>query len=248
MIPGTTITRYNRTWHLGQSARSDTSPNVILGRMGFESSDQLNTVWDDQRKDFVVSHPRIGQTSQFAIDSVSLHIAFQLRGQIIRPWTFTTNFIALLREASNYGWTIRLEGVQQPPWDDWKAEQLRITALDVRMDYPNPRFNDERIDRLFTETKAAAVELALKNPEGIDIDSYDFIAHAIEHAANYGTYKATGVIEEEGEQVKDTWKLSTEGDARKVEVPQDPTTREIEPQNLVAALESDAPQDEPQPG
>jgi hypothetical protein len=139
-----------------------------------------------------------------------------------------------------------LEGVKQPPWDDWKSQVLRVTELDVKMRFPNPRFNDERIDHLFTETKAAAVELALKNDEGIDIDSYDFVAHAIEHAANYGTYKATGVVEEHGEQQKDTWKLSTERDARKVEVPQDPETGEIEAPILLAALQSNPPEADPQ--
>jgi hypothetical protein len=248
LIPGTTVTRYNRTWHMGQVGRSDASPGVILGRMGFESSESLNTVWDDERKDFVRSHPRIGQTSQFAIDEATLHVAFQIRGQVIRPWTFTTNFIALLREASHYNWTCNLEGVSQPPWDDWKSQVLRLTELDVKMKFPNPRFNDRRIDELFTETKAAAVELALKNDDGIDIDSYDFIAHAIEHASNYGTYRAVGLIEEAGEQHKETWKLSNERDAKKVEIPQDPATGEIEPENLITALAANPRESNVQPG
>jgi hypothetical protein len=244
LIPGTTVTRYNRTWHLGQRTYGDVSQRIILGRMGFESTDALNTVWDEERKDFVPSHPRLGQTSQFAIDVETLKVIFQLRGQTIRPWTFTTNFVALLREASGgYGWTFQLEGVSQPPWEEWITRVTRLTQLDVKMEFPNPRFNDQRIDELFTETKAAAVELVLKG-EGIEIDSYDFIGHAIEHASNYGTYKAVGILDEAGEQHKDTWKLSLEGDARKAEVPQDPQTRDISPQALIAALESHSSEEE----
>jgi hypothetical protein len=153
-----------------------------------------------------------------------------------------------MREASQYNWSFRLEGISQPPWDEWKSHVSRVIELDVKMKYPNPRFNDRRIDELFTETKAAAVDLALKSDAGIDIDSYDFVANAIEHASNYGTYKAVALVEEEGEVHKDTWKLSLERDARKVEVPQDPATGEIKALDLITALESNPSDSDFYPG
>lgn len=234
--PGTAITRYDRTWRFGQWTLM-LDGQVIVGRMGFESRDAPTEVWNERVKDFRVQHPRLGQTSQFAINRTSLRVAFQLRGQTIRPQTFRGNFLALLREAAGHRWKFDLEGVGQPSWEDWLGGVSRLTKLRVVMRPPNPRFNDEEIESLFEEAKSSAVELALTGGEdGLDIQSSDFVIHAIEHARQYGTYEATGVVEEEGEEVKDTWKLSREGEVATAPVPQNPATREIDPRLLAATV------------
>lgn len=106
LVPGTAITRYDRTWRFGQWTIVFDG-RVIVGRMGFESRDAPTEVWDENAKDFRVAHPRLGQTSQFAINRTTFKIAFQLRGQTIRPQTFRGNFSALIRDAAGYKLEVR---------------------------------------------------------------------------------------------------------------------------------------------
>lgn len=137
----------------------------------------------------------------------------------------------------------------QPSWDDWVGSVSRITKLHVVMQPPNPRFNDADIESLFERAKSRAAELALiAGDEGLDIYSSEFVVHAIEHARQYGTYDATGIVVEDGEEVKDTWKLSREGEVATVAVPQDPDTREIDQRLLAATVApADVSQPEPEP-
>jgi len=236
-VPGISVTRYDRIWRIGQWT---TQPSgVITGRMGFESREAATTIWDDLKNDFVPAHPRLGQTSPFAIDPETLRIAFQLQGQTIRPWTFRGNFVALLRRASDYRWELHLDGVDQPSWETWTSSIDRLAKVHITMTRPNPRFNDAQIDHLFTDTKSAAVEIVLNasGDESVDIDSYTFIEHCIDHASRYGNYDAVGEIQTaSGKKRKETWKLSREGEVKTSDAPQDPSTREIAPDVLRASL------------
>lgn len=237
LTPGTAITRYDRTWRLGQWS-SQQDGRVIVSRIGFESTDSATEIWDEGRRDFVVNHPRLGQTSQFAINRASLKVAFQLRGQTIKPQTFRGNLVALLRESTGYKWKFDLDGVEQASWDDWVGSVLRVTKLHVSMLIPNPRYNDDRIEELFEETKSAAVDLVLNaGEEGIDIEASDFVVHSIEHAIRYGSYDAVGIVVQDGIEEKETWKSSLEGEVVKTSVPQNAETREIDPRLLATIVD-----------
>src|SRR5436853_6480158 len=66
LVPGTTVTGYNRVWHMARTQRED---GFITGRIGFEREGE--PVWDEQVKDFRVGRGP-GSTSRFLIDSGNL--------------------------------------------------------------------------------------------------------------------------------------------------------------------------------
>src|SRR5438477_4085061 len=123
LVPGTTVTRYGRTWHM---ARYEKDGNVVIGHIGFDV--QESAIWSEEVKDFLSVRP--AQVAAYALDVEQMRVAFELRGKAIRPWTFQGNFEALLNAApSPYKWTVRLDGVEQPPREEWVERVDRITEV-----------------------------------------------------------------------------------------------------------------------
>jgi hypothetical protein len=111
--------------------------------------------WDEEARDFVTGRGP-GSTSRFAINTQTFRVVFQLRPGLIAPGTFRYNFQALLNEASPIEWRVRLEGVSQPPWEDWRERVARIVKLTVKMERPNPHFPGDQVERLFEGAKLQA--------------------------------------------------------------------------------------------
>ena len=230
LIPGTPVTRYNRVWRLTQWHEERA---VCTGRIGFEARDAVSENWNAERQDFVRTHPLLGQTTTYAVNMNTMRVAFQLRGTDIRVQTFRGAFIAILRATSRYRWVLDLEGVAQDSWEDWVAKVERIVKLDFQLVRPNPRFNKRVLQDLFSDTKSAAVEIILEDPEGFDVESSEFIMAALDHVERgYGTYEAKGILVEDGVEVSDTWKQSTESEVLTETVTKDPETGEAPPSEM----------------
>ena len=162
---GTSVERYNRRWRMGpHHIRSE---RWLYGRMGFESLTADSSISDQQKKDFL--EVRSGQVAPFAIDLERRRVAFELRSATIRPGTFQGNLQALLAKASGWPWRVRLEGLDQEPWEDWRGHVERITKLTINVKLPNPHFapQDILIEDTFEAGKLGALKLAAK---GDDID------------------------------------------------------------------------------
>ncbi len=239
LVSGTRVARYDRTWRLGPVSYSGDNAH---GRIGFQSAGAVAEIWDDTQGDFVSIHPPAGQTTPYAIDMRTMRMVFQLRGQTIRPNTFRGNFQGLLREASHHKWLIRLEGIHQPPWEEWLTQIDRLIELRITMKRPNPRYPGKLLEDYLEGAKLAASTIVAKAREGesIDIESSEFLRLALQLAEAYGSYKAVGVVESEGEPtIKKPWSSALEGLAETVVVDQDPETREVRTETLDRALEAD---------
>ncbi len=235
--PGTRVERYDRTWRLGPVVEADGKTH---GRIGFQSAGSVAEIWDDTKGDFVAIHPPTGQTTPYAIDMGTMRMVFQLRGQTIKPNTFRGNFQGLLREASHHMWLVRLEGIHQSPWEEWLTEIDRLVELRITMKRPNPRYPGKLLEDYLEGAKLAATTIIAMAREGesIDIESSAFLQQALQLAENYGSYRAVGVVESEGESLKQSWSSSLEGQAQTVVVDQDPQSREVNSATLDRALES----------
>lgn len=217
--PGKTVVRYDRLWRMAQHRTED---GFIVGRIGFERSGQ--PVWNEEEKDFDVGWGG-GATSRFVINTETFKVAFQLRTGLIAPGTFRYNFQALLNEETPWQWRVVLQGVAQPPWEDWRDEVDRVTKLTIKMVRPNPVFPGDQVEQLFQGAKLQAVNMAMTAPpdEGINLDD-EFIEQAIELAKDHGSYKAEGVRVEDGQEFDEGWNSAAEGQAEKKRVPADPET------------------------
>jgi hypothetical protein len=220
--------------------RSTVDDQWIAGRMGFEQEEQTE-FWDEDAMDFGEGAVRRAQTVPFTVDSNTLRVAFQLRGSVVRPGTFRGAFQRLLNEASPYWqWAVRLEGVSQPPWDEWIGTVDRLTSLKIHMERPNPRYRREQVRELFEKTKAAAIEIALEaEPDGALGTDEELIEAALEHAQDYGRVTATGVVLRDGKALREPWRSSAEGAVAKTSVAANPETGEALPAAMRDALEQD---------
>lgn len=237
IVPGTTVTRYNRTWHM---ARYEREGRHVMGHIGFDVA--TSAVWDEALKDFLEVRP--AQVTLFAVDLEQMRVSFQLRGKAIKPGTFQGNFEALLNAARTpYRWTVRLEGVEQPPWEEWRERVERITEVSATLVRPNPHYDFEEIERMFVEGKLAQAQIGGKgdniNPEG------GILKAAIEYVLNgYGRLRAKGVTVVLGTGTPDAWNSDAESGVRKKEVPLDPETGELAPEDLKEALDEPIDGDE----
>lgn len=234
LVPGTKVTRYDRVWHMARFSRED---GWIHGRIGFERADQ-GPMWNEAEQDFVEATVLQAQAVPFVIDVPTMRMAFQLRGTTIKPGTFRGNFQGLLNEARpSYRWVVRLEGVQQPPWEEWREIVSRVIELRVHMEKPNPRYPGREVENLFEQSKAAAADLVLKAPENGDINlDAEFVLQAIQLAQEHGRIAATGVVEEEGQLRKEPWRSTLEGAVATESVRANPETGEALPEGLREAL------------
>ncbi len=226
---GTSTTRYGRTWHMAQY-QSD--GDTVTGRIGFDV--EASAGWDEQAKDFRSVRP--AQVSPFAIDLERMRVAFQLRGGAIRPWTFQGAFQALLNATETpHKWTVRLEGIAQPTWEDWLEEVTRITEVVATMQRPNPHYPSEEIEHLFEDAKLASATLGAKG-DNIDPEG-GILKAAISHTlSGYGKLRAKGVRVEGGKAKPDQWRSEIDSGVNQIEVPLNPETGELDARELPRAL------------
>ncbi len=227
--PGKNVLRYNRLWRLPKHTRRD---GFIYGRIGFEYPNSSVGVWSEEQKDYTTIRP--AEVTPFVLHVETGRLAFELKGGTIKPWTFQTNFRALLNKGSTYRWHVTLEELTQPSWEDWEKSVNRITSLRIRMERPNPRYRSKRVEDVLEGAKASAATLAMSG-EDIDPDDSTFVTQALDHAKRYGHISAKGVVDGE----KSTWQSEDEGGiVVREQAPRDPSTGSVKPKRLRKLLEA----------
>jgi hypothetical protein len=226
LTPGKSVLRYNRLWRLPKHTRRE---GFIYGRIGFEYPNSSVGVWNEQAKDYRSIRP--AQITPYVIHAASGQVAFELKSSTIKPWTFQTNFQALLNKDSAYRWRVILEELTYPSWEDWE-KSVRITDIRIRMERPNPRYKGKRVEDVLEGAKASAATLAVHGDD-IDPDDSSFVSQALEHAKRYGHISAKGLAGSE----KREWQSEDGGTVDREQAPRDPATRAVAPKWLRQLLE-----------
>jgi hypothetical protein len=233
--PGTTVERYGRRWFMAQWRESSSGP-WIEGRLAFESTSEASDIWDDERNDVrpIESLGMPVQVVPFVIDVENGRVAFELRTNVVRPGTFQGNFQALLVTASGLPWRVTLEGVRQPPWEEWERSVERLTKVWITMHRPNPHSPMKELEELFDRGVKSAQVIAMG--DDIDFDGAELLAAAFAHARDYGRVSAEGVVEADDETRTEQWKSEEEAGVRKDQAYRAPPGH-VPPEELERLLE-----------
>jgi hypothetical protein len=233
--PGTKATRYGRTWHM---ARYEVRGRIVTGEIGFDV--RTSPAWNEEEKAFTSVRP--AQIAPFAIDLASMRVVFRLRGATIKPGTFQGSFQALLNAANTpYRWTVRLEGVEQPPWEEWRERVERVTEIRATLVRPNPHYDFEEIERVFEEGNVNEATIGGKG-DRVNVEQ-GFFASVVGFVLNgYGRLaaKAVRMVEAGGEE-PDEWSSEAERGVRKKRVPVDPELGDVTPDTLARSLDEEEP-------
>jgi len=236
--PGTHVERYNRRWYI---TRWEESANArwISGRLAYErATNDPNTVWDPETNDVrEIPGMPVGWVT-YVIDLETQRLAFQLRGEAVKPGAFQGNFQALLQKASNLSWRVRLEGVKQMPWEEWRATRVRrILQLWITVTPPNPRSDLPEIEELF-ESGVTGATLSARG-EDVILERSELLREAFNHAQHHGKITAKAVTPQgDTEQ----WKSEEEAGVRK-DAAQLDDTGHVPPDELRRLLERRAKAD-----
>lgn len=230
LTPGKSVVRYNRLWRLPQH---EVDGHWITGRVGFEHPGTEAGVWDEQRKDY--RDVSAAQLTRYMIDTRSGRVAFELKSSTIKPWTFQGNFQALLNADNGYQWRVALEGIDQPPWEEWQKQVGRITNLRITLVPPNPRYRGKEVEELIEGAKLSAATIAVQG-EDIEISESELLEESIQHyQAGYGRLTAKAVVGSDDKKVE--WRSEEEGNVARERAIRDPETHEVPPSELKRLLE-----------
>ena len=234
LVPGTWVVRYGKRWYMAQ--HRDSGDRWIEGRLAFESaSEEPGGIWDEQQNDIrpmdTVGRPVL--PLDYVIDTRAKRVAFELKRPHVRPGTFQGNFQALLQNASALPWRVNLEGVEQPPWEEWVKRVDRVTDVWITMRPANPHSPAEEIQSVFDDAKASAAVLHVQGDD-VEISDSDLLVASLEHARLYGKISATGVLPAGGEE---KWNTGQEESGVTTDsVPRDTATRHISLRQLRSLL------------
>jgi hypothetical protein len=230
LMPGKSVLRYNRLWRLPQH---ETIDGWITGRIGFEHPGSESGLWDEQRKDY--RNVSTAQLTRYMIAVHTRRVAFELKSSVIKPWTFQGNLQALLNVNDSYQWRVTLEGVAQPPWEEWEQSVSRITNVRIKMERPNPRYPGKQVEELIERAKLSAATIAIKG-DSVELSESELLREAFAHAmGGYGAITAKGVVGPDEEKVE--WRSEDEGLTEREQVQRDPETQEVSPETLKHLLE-----------
>ena len=229
LAPGKSVFRYKRLWRLPQH---QVRKGWITGRIGFEYPGSSSGVWDEERKDYRDAHP--AQITRYVIDTDALRVAFELKGSSIRPWTFQTNFQALLNAESPYRWRVVLEDLTQPSWERWQKKMARITDVRIKMNRPNPSWPGQEIEDFFDVAELSAATIALKGDD-IQLSQSELLKQALVLASGYGDVTAKGIASADGS--KQEWRSEEAGGSIDRERAARDSTGEVPPRGLRQLLE-----------
>jgi hypothetical protein len=227
------VTRYGREWRMGQWTRSS---SVLLGRIGFQAAGDVAELWDHNLNDFRPQRLVTGTTAPFAINTRSLRLAFQIRPGLIERGSFVGALRTLMNES--YGrdrWRVESD-FHHVEWKSWVQQTSRITRLEIRLERPNPNYHGrEHVEELIESVEADLLKLTFEarpdDPDGLNL-SDEVIMEMIDHAAEHGSWRASGEIERDGETRKAQWRSDVEGVAPELRTEADPTTKEVLPDDL----------------
>jgi hypothetical protein len=222
LVPGARVERYGRRWFMAQHADSG---RWIAGRLAFEAAGEESGIWDEESKDvrMIDTLGTAVQVVPFVIDTQEHRAAFELRAQTVRPGTFQGNFQALLQKASNLPWRVTLEGVKQPPWEQWRGHVERLVAVWITIQPPNPHSPMEELEEVFDKGVETATISALG--DDIDLEGSELLEAAFGHASDYGKITAHGIVTEGTTRRKEEWQSKEEGGVRKDDARRDESGR-----------------------
>ena len=194
--PGATVNRYRRQWHLARIQGE--TPNVMMGRIGFVSENNVTTVsFDERQGDFVSDAVPSGVLVPFAIRLSDGVIAYQLRPGLVRENSFTGALEALLNSSGReYVWSVEPAG-QTMTWEQWRVGIDRITAFNIRVDRPNPHYDDDyliedAVENIRVKYLSLAGVARDEDAQGIDPDA-DLFQQALDHVLrDYGRAAVQG--------------------------------------------------------
>jgi hypothetical protein len=231
--PGKSVVRYNRLWRLPQHESHD---GWITGRVGFEIPGNEAGVWDEISKDY--RDISAAQLTRYMIDVRDRRVAFELKSSTIKPWTFQGNFQALLNADDSYQWRVTLEGIDQPPWEDWQESVSRITNMRIKLVPPNPRYRGKEVEELIEGAKLSAATLAVQGDD-IEISDSELLKESIQHfQAGYGSLTAKAIVDGDGDGKKKVeWRSEEEGNVARERAIRDPETSEVPPSELKHLLQ-----------
>lgn len=194
LVPGTAITRYKRTWRIGQNRRVG---DCIIGRIGSETAQGIAELWDEKSKDFVPHQVPDGATSPFAINLLDFRIAYQLRAGVFRRQGIMGAFQALLNQAAGGNSVWRVTADLSPiTLDAWLGLMDSVDQVWVRIDRPNPHFGArERLKEMIEKSNAASIAMTFKAEAGASVSlDEEILKEAREHVVdeNYGEMRLDG--------------------------------------------------------
>lgn len=205
LVPGTRVTRYGRRWYL---TRFDKSRRWLRGKLAFESAGDDSGIWDEQTKDVRVIAGAV-QSVPYVVDLSERRVAFELRSQTVAPGTFQGNFQALLQEASGHPWRVTLEGVEQPPWEEWQARVERLVRIHLSLKPPNPHSPAEELEEAFEEANVNALTIGATG-ENIQLENSELLQAAFGHSRDYGKVTATGIVRRGRRTEEQKWTTAAE--------------------------------------
>lgn len=233
--PGATITRYGRTWHLTQMHTP--APGLVSGEIGFVSGAQVSSVFfDEKTREFVSNDVSTGTRVPFVVDVETGALAYQLYPGLVRENSFTGALEGLLNTQSIYFLTV-VSSTEIMTWSEWRERVDKITAFEIRLDRPNPHYDDDQL----IEDAIEGIQLEYLRLSGKALDEganpeADLFQQAMDHVLrDYGRASIHGVMAD-GEP--STW-VKIKGYAGSilarmtVEAPGNPV---IDEQKLVGAL------------
>lgn len=227
LVPGTRLEHYQREWILGQVVDEE---DVIFGKLGFERM-ATGSRFDTEAQDFVTQQREDGTYSLFAIDVNGLRVAFQTRGQTIKPQSFVGALQALLNTASpTERWRVEHDRTEEQ-FASWLGRVRRIERVKVRVERPNPNYHGrDKVESIIEGLNAEVAELSAKadpdDPQGLDRQD-DLLQQLVGHADRYGSVDARGE-DDEGQRVEYHSGRKTD----EVEVEVDPKTRDVSRETL----------------
>lgn len=226
LVPGTTVERYNRTWHLGQVRVED---GVVFGRLGFESAAGAD-VWDEEAKDFSEIQVPAGVAAPFAIRLSDFLLVFQTRAQDIRVTSFTSAMQGILREATgDVGWTIET-ATTKVSFAQWRSSVQRVTRLRFRITPPNPNYEGRPdVERIIEGIQLGVGTFEARAPEDGSLNTdADLVRQLVDHVERgYGEGLAVGERDVGGELVETVFDTRLEGESEVIERPANPQTGEV---------------------
>jgi hypothetical protein len=195
-VPGATITRYGRTWHLTQMHSA--SRGLLSGEIGFVSGAQVSSVFFDQKtQEFVSNDVSTGTRVPFVIETNSGAVAYQLYPGLVRENSFTGALEELFNTRSIYALTVR-SSTEVMTWSEWKRRVEKITAFEIRLDRPNPHYDDDQlIEDAIEGIRLEYLRLSGKAlDEGVDPEA-DLFQQSMDHVLReYGRAAIHGVTTE----------------------------------------------------
>ncbi len=189
---GNRIERHRRTWIAGPSTSDRSS---FWGRIGFQSDDGANEIWDEEKKDFTTIAARTGSSSPFLVRARDGRLAFQLRPGVIRRTGYCGALEALLNEARDESaWRVSAD-LAPLEWSEWIGQAGRIKKLTFVIKEPNPNWRGrESLEGIVEGANAHTVRMVYEAHDqgaGIDVTD-DVVMQAIQHTVERGYGKVIG--------------------------------------------------------